>query len=721
MAAAMVTAAIVSVGAVVTGVQSAQAAWVGPGFGTWPSSAVGWEGAFVAPDGSLVYCIVPGASNPTATTVSAGIHSTIASDSPFGSATISADTAAKINRIVTLNGQTTDAAIASGVSFAVKHLANPNALYRSSGWNGSHDLNGFINYKLTGSASAAEIRQVQDHARSLVASVGGVTAGSADGSGVLQFTTDGSNDYRGTVTMVGTSSLGTAVLENATFDWNGTAVLEGMQSGVSYAVRGVAPTLDGAPYRISGHGVFESGYAAALHVWDTPGQQRTVGPGGPASFAVAGADEAPRSTTFAPLITTQVEQRYSEGGAFVDHVTFSTTRNEWPRFHDGTFAVVEASATVYRTPAQPVEPTADVPDDAEVIGTLTLASDPAIGPMQPYRVESAWALPGPGHYTAVWSIDGADQPASTSVLLEGGPAFFRQELFGEASQMTMVPNITSEAQAVASLGAPATDAVIVADVLPIGGADISTALYRVPAGAEAFGSCIADNLVWQSDVLHVDAVGRYVFTAPSVPAFGEYAWQHAAVDVEGRPIMTSECGIESELTSAPTPTVDSRAPESIVLGEIVQDVAIVSGPVPAIGETYVTFELYEAQPGVEPIGSCTADSLVGDTSAEPVLVTTPGEYVSPGIRPVSAGAHYSIEYLWWREDAATDPVLLDQGECALPHETTMVEVPVVPEVPEVPTTSLQLTGADPGAGLWALLGAGLLLVAGAVAMGRIRA
>ncbi|WP_439592148.1 hypothetical protein [Microbacterium sp.] len=715
---AVMAAAIVSVGAVVMGPQGAQAAMQGPGYGSWPGSEIGWEGAFVAPDGSLVYCIVPGAANPTGATTSAGFHSVIGSLSPFGHAVITADIAAKINRIVTLNGQTSNNAVASGVSFAVKHLANPGALYRSSGWNGTVDLEGFINYKLVGLVGPAVVAEVQGHARYLVNSVAGVTAGNSSGSGALAFTTDPANDFLGTVRMNGTAATGTVTLTNGVFAANGSASLAGMRQGVAYPVRGVPPTSDGSGYRISGSGTFGAGYAAQLHLWETPGQQATVGPGGGGTFTAKGADAAPRSTSFAPYITTQVEQRYSPGGAFVDHVTFATSKNEWPRSQDGSYAVVEASAVVYRTAQQPASATPDVPADAEPVGALTLTSDPAIGPAQPYRVASDWELPGPGHYTAVWTIDGADQAASTVALLDGGAAFHRQELFGEKTQMTMVPNITSEAQKIAQVGGAATDAVIVADVLPLGGADISTALYRVPDGTEVVGACIADNLVWGSDAMRIDAVGRYIFTAPSVPAFGEYAWQHRAFDVDGAEIMTSECGIASELTSAPAPTVDSRAPETIVLGELVHDVAIVSGPVPAIGETFVTFELYEALPGVEPIGSCTADTLVGDTSTEPVAVAAAGEYVSPGIRPVSAGAHYSIEYLWWRADASAEAILLDQGECGLAHETTIVEVPSVPEKPGIP--ELPLTGGDGIGSIWAMIGAGLLLAAGAIVIRRAR-
>lgn len=713
--AAVTVAAFVTIGAVVTGGQSAQAATQGPGYGTWPGSEIGWEGAFVAPDGSLVYCIVPGAVNPTGVTSSAGIQSVIGSDSPFGWATITPDTAAKINRIVSMHGQTWDHAVASGVSFAVKHLANPGALYRSSGWNGTVDLDGYINHKLVGMVGAAKVAEIQGHARYLLTSVAGVTAGNTSGSGVLTFTTDAADDALGTVRMVGTAATGTVTLTNGVFATNGSASLAGMRAGVSYPVRGVPPTGAGTSYSISGSGTFGAGYAPQLHVWTTPGQQTAVGPGGAGTFVAKGADTLPRSTTFEPVITTQVEQRYAPGGAFVDLVTFSTARNAWPRMADGSFAAVSASAVVYRTPLQPAVPSPEIPADAERIGALTLVSDPEIGPTRAYRVESDWELPGPGHYTAVWSILGADQSAQTLAHLEGGADFARHELFGEASQMTMVPDITSEAQKIAHKGGSATDAVIVADVLPIGGADVSTALYVVPDDATATGACVAENLVWRSDSLHVDAPGRYVFTAPSIPAFGEYAWQHRAVDAEGREIMTSACGIESELTSAPMPQVDSLAPATVVVGELVHDVAIVTGPVPHDGETFVTFELYEAPEDAEPHAACTADALVGDTTHAPVAVVEAGEYESPGIRARSAGTHYSIEYLWWREDAASAAILLDAGACGLAHETTLVTVPVVP--------GLSLTGGAGTAGALSVLSAiaaGLLLTAGVVVVRRAR-
>ncbi|MGX1701913.1 hypothetical protein [Microbacterium sp. NPDC055357] len=674
LVATILATAIVATGAVV-GVQSASAASQGPGFGTWPSSQIGWEGAFVAPDGSLIYCIVPGAANPTGATSSAGIHSSIISDSPFGTATISGDAAAKINTIVTQYGQSWDNVNASAVSFVVKHLANPGATYSSSGWNGTHDLNGYINYKLVGLVGSATVGAIQARAQQLLAAVANVTAGAVNGSGTLVFTTDAANNYAGTVTMVGTSATGTVSLTNGTFVSTGSGSLAGMRQGVAYPVRGVPPTHDGAAYRISGSGTFGSGYAPALHLWTTPGQQAAVGPGGAGTFRVTGSDTVGRTVTFAPHITTQVEQVYAPGGTFVDHVTFGTSLNEWPRLAGGAFATITATARVYKTPTQPTSPTTEIPEDAVDVGGLTVVTDPAIGPSQSYRVESEWELPGPGHYTAVWSIVGADQSAQTIAYLQHGPTYERHELFGEKTQMTMVPNITSQAQPTAQKGGTALDTVIVADVLPTGGAEISTALYRVPEDVEAFGACEAANLVWQSETLHIDAVGRYTFTAPVVPAFGDYAWQHRADDVEGREIMVSECGIESEMTSAPVPTIGSLAPETIGYAGLVHDVAIVDGLVPADGETYVTFELYRAVDGVAPIESCTADSLVGDTSNRPIVITQAGEYTSPGIRVTEAGTHYSVEYLWWRADAEDDPIVLDEGECGLAHETTVVSEP----------------------------------------------
>lgn len=669
--AAVLAAALAAVGAVV-GVQSAQAASQGPGFGTWPSSAIGWEGAFVAPDGSLVYCIVPGAANPTGATSSAGYQTWIASDSPFGTAYIGGDTAAKINTLVSVWGQTWDNVEASAMSFAVKHLANPGALYASGGWNGSHDLNGFINHKLVGLVGSGTVAAVQSRTHQFLSSVDGVGAGVANGSGWFELTTDPHNSALGTVTMHGTPATGTTSLTNATFQATGSAGMVGMREGIAYAVRGAAPTGDATPYRIGAYGVFGSGYAPQLHVWETPHQQRTVGPGGSGTFTVSGWDRDERSAAFAPHITTQVEQKYLPGGPFVDHVTFATSLNEWPRVEGGGFATVRATAMVYSTPEQPTSPTDEIPADAVEVGALALASDAAIGPSQSYRVESDWELPGPGHYTAVWTIDGSAQDAATIGYLLGGADHHRQERFGEASQMSMVPDITSEAQKIAPKGGTAVDTVIVADVLPAGGADISTTLYRVPADTPAAAACLADNLVWRSDVLHVDAAGRYAFTAPALAEFGEYAWQHRASDVHGEEIMVSDCGIESEMTRVPVPTVDSLAPETVGFGGVVHDVAIVEGPVPVDGETFVVFELYRAAEGVDPAATCTVDTLVGDTTASPVTVTAAGEYASPGIRASASGVHYSIESLWWRADAAGEPILLDRGDCGRAHERTVV-------------------------------------------------
>ena len=668
-AVAAVAAVALSAGATALVTPAASAASQGAGFGTWaPISAYGWHGSMLI-DGRHTYCVSPGADAPVGTSTDNGVTGEVAGLDP--------QQLTAINLLVTKYGQTWDPEQAAAVAWAVKAVADFDTTIHEFGYPGS-SLAGAINWTFSSLAPQSNA-EIQGLATAYYAEALATPAGITSGHGTLSFDIDPGDDDAGTATAdAPAGTTGTIQLTNAVFADNGTNTLAGAKAGVAYAVRG-APADDAARCRISGSGRFGDGYAAAVHLFTTPGQQSTAGPGGLAEFTVAGEDERARSAAFAPQIATQVVQRYVPGGRFVDDVTFSASGDAWRRFGDGGFAVVSATATVYRTSYEPVEQ-AGVPADAEEVGTLALTTDAAIGPSQPYRVESAWEIPGPGFYTAVWTISGASQSAATQAVLRSGEDYAWVEAFGEQSQISMVADITSRAQAAAAKGGPAKDTIIVAGVLPAAGAEISTAFYRVPEGTDAAEACVRSNLVWQSQPLHVDAVGEYGFEAPRVPGFGLYAWQHTAVDTDGEHIAVSECGEESELTTASVPTISSQAPATAGFAGLVEDLAVVEGTVPADGETFVTFDLYRALDGAAPEDSCTAETFVGATDTSPVTVTGAGVYTSPGVRTRDDGIHYSIEHLWWRADASSVPELLAQGRCGLENETTVVDTPALTTV-----------------------------------------
>jgi hypothetical protein len=663
-------AALVVGGIVIS--QPARAASPGAGFGTWaPTSTYGWHGSMIV-GGVHTYCIFPGRPLPTGNSQDHGVS--------FDAAGLDPQRLTAINMLVSTYGQTDDPVQAASVGWAVKAIANWQETLHHFGYPGD-SLQGAIHW--TFSALAPEHDQaVQNLAAAYYTEAMGMPAAAASGSGSLEFTTPPDDPSRGTVTVHTdvADARGTVTLVNAVFADTGTADRGDAAAGATYDIL-AAPPAGETSYSVSGSGTLRAGFLPAVRHFTTPGGQDTAGPGGSLEFPVAGADAVPRETIFAPQVTTQVVSRYTSGGAYVDDVTFASARGPWARTADGGYVTITATATVYRTTSEPV--TADeVPADAEDVGTLEATTDPTAGPTVPYRIESPWPLPGPGFYTAVWRIDGAEQPAETQATLDEGYTWV--ERFGEVSQVTLVTRVSSAAEPTVALGATMSDVVIVEGAVPSRGLDVTTDVFRVPEGTAAADACIPGNLVWAAAPVRVTAAGSTSFTAPSVPDFGTYVWRERATDADGTLVHEGACGVANETTQAPVPAVTTQAPATVGLGGEISDTAAITGPIPASGATEITFEVYRS-PGGDPLTSCTPDTLVAATAATPV--TGAGDVASPGVRLHEPGTYFWIEYLWHTPEGG-ERRLLTQGSCGLPNETTVVEQPAVT------TTADERAGVD---------------------------
>ncbi|MDF2555433.1 MAG: hypothetical protein K0R60_1328, partial [Microbacterium sp.] len=318
----------------------------------------------------------------------------------------------------------------------------------------------------------------------------------------------------------------------------------------------------------------------------------------------------------------------------------------------------------------------EVPAGAEAVAELEITTDPVIGPTAPYRVETADPLPGPGFYTAVWDVRADGQHPDAVAALEEGYAW--REQFGEQSQITMVAAVSSRADATVAVGAVMGDEVIVEGVLPREGLDLSASVFRVPDGVEPADACTPDNLLWSNadDPERLTEPGSVRIPGPTVPDFGTYVWRERAVDAQGRLVHEGACGVESETTRAPLPTVTTQATPTAGWGGETTDVATVAGPVPVSGTTTLTFEVFRAADGVAPADACTPEARVADTSAAPVPVAAEGAFTSPAVRLLQAGTHYWIETLWHTPEGGV-PRQIARGACGLENETTVVEQPAL--------------------------------------------
>ncbi|WP_214466330.1 hypothetical protein [Microbacterium flavescens] len=521
----------------------AQAAARGVGFGAWePVSAYGWHGSMLV-DGVHTYCILPGAPAPTGPTTDHGVRTSVRG--------LSAQQLAGINLLVTKYGQTGDPVQAASVAWAVKAIADWNATLHHYGYRGD-SLAGAVNWTFS-ALSPRHNAAIQERAVAYYDEARAVRA-PAKASGELIFTTDPDDPWTGTVTArTTTAATGTLTLKGAVFAKTGTATLSGAASGVAYALRS-ASGKPGRPHTVTGSGRFETGVAPAVRHYTTSGGQDTAGPGGTSSFTVRGKDAAPRAAGFVPVITTQVASAYSAGGPFVDEVTVRVEEGEWPRDARGSYLPLRVSATVYRTLKEPT-PSTKVPAGAVKVGELQLVTDRSRGPRAPYRVVSDWRADEPGYYVAVWTIRASAQPDAAALRLPRGYAW--KERFGVATQITMVPGISSRAQAAAMAGEAVSDTIVVDGPVPSAGLDVGSALYRAVDGVAAADTCVEERLVWSSPFQRVTLPGEVIVTAPAVADAGTYYWQERAIDSSGAVVHLGVCGIAAEtstVTPAPTPT-----------------------------------------------------------------------------------------------------------------------------------------------------------------------
>lgn len=699
----------------------ATAATQGPGFGRFDNT-IGWMGGYIAPDGSIVYCIEPGVSTPSGATQDGGIQTTITSEGYSGhTTTLSGDTLARINYLVSAHGQTSDNRTASAVHFAVQYIANPEAMFNSASWGGSHDLHGFVNWKLYSTVGSAETAAIADLAQVYINEAMGITAGSTatDVTGSLVFAVDGANNYRGTVTPTFSATVGTGTitLVNGVFTDTGTDTLAGAQAGTAYAITGVPPVDDAGdplPYRISGTAHFDvgsSGWLPAAHLWETPGQQKTVGPGGEAvtSINISGEDPAERSVRFEPVVTTSAPRFVAEGESFTDAVTASLGSGQpWAQNSSGAYAPIIARGTLYGAlDAEPVE-SAEAPTDTPIAGTAEVTLNGAVE----YTIETDFASTEPGYYTWVWTIDAGDQRESVQRLLPEG--YHWSDAYGQRVETSITPpGVTTRAQPSTVLGGSISDTAIVEGVVPAD-TTLTFEAYKVPTDAEgniAYPEDFtpsdeegANNLTWvcedepvftSTEAITVTEAGEYQSEAFTPTEYGKYLWVET-LTVEGTEVHRGECGIRLE--SSFVLDVTTKAQERGKAGETATDTAIVDGFIPD-GAT-ITFDAYRVAEDAPqaPTDVCTEAALIGST--EPVAITggmhDGTEIVSAPVKLPDAVGNYKV---YWIE-TVTDELgnVIAEGECGLPEETTTVEGS---------HAVLAFTGGESSTALW-VVGAALL-------------
>lgn len=673
----------------------------GPGYGTTDES-VGWQGGFVAPDGSIVYCIEPGAFNPWGTSTDGGWQDGVVSSSPLGSRTLTADEQARIGRIVAEYGQTWDNRESSAVSFAVKAVANPEAMYRSHSYTGAHNLRDYVNWILFSSEGGAEARAVAGRAQAILDATAGTTAGPTISSGVLSFAVDSTNNYAGTAWLdvpgAPAGATATLTLTNGIFVATGTNTLVSTAPlGTQFEVRGVAPD-DGSEYKISGTALINSGYSGQLHVWETGDKQKTAGPGSASSYTASGFDPAERSTVFQPEATSSAPRFAKPGTPLKDTATFSIAAdesgrvNEWFRNSRGEHAPTEWTIEAYAVDKAPEKPTNTVPAGAELIAS-TKYSTGTEGPNAAGTATFAEGevMPADGRAVVyVWKFNAATQPVP--VLFTEG--YLWTDLFGLVEETTFGVDVTTKAQVGTKKGATSQDTAIVTGVLPNEGLELTFEKYLVPTVQDASGKwvpnapagtepgdlswvCTADNLIGDNldAPQHITKAGEY--KSPEFPAdeYGTELWVEQLQTVPGEEgksevVDRGECGEPSETShviDVKTQAHSDSGAGTSKRGDQLWDTAEIRGSVPK-GAT-VTFRAYQVPTGSELV--CTEKTLVWTSQPvaleeglykDDVQLASSGKFTPPS-KP--AGMTTTFVETTNTEDGGE----LSKGECGEPSET----------------------------------------------------
>ena len=718
IAAVAITAVALLAGSLVVS-QPAMAASLGAGYG----DSGDWRGAYTV--GSMkVYCLEPGIAAPMGTSEDRGYVSTLnARSSAGGTNAMTANQLARVNYLVTTYGQTENNNQAAAVHFAVQYTANRPGMFASSGYSGPNNLDDFIAYKMSPFGQSV-VNNVTNRASQYVAEAANITAGPVTGgSGALQFTVDGGNNYLGTVRMVGTpGSTGTIVLTNGIFLATGTSTLAGATQGTSYQVRGVPPA-DGSPYKISGTGTFTApggGWAGNIRYFRTGTAQKTAGPGQRTvmQFNVSGFDPTVRGVQFVPVVQTTATRYVQPGQPFTDSLQFSAaadsegTTNSWFRSNAGNYAPVTATGTVYGPFASQPEESDDVPEDAPVAGTATVTTSLQSGPTVTYTAATSTTAAAGGFYTWVWVIDWHDQDPGTQRVVPGPSVgnedqepYYFQDRFGQVAETHIVPTGFT---AVSEINAPE---------LPLSGTTNDTITVTTPgAWVQVDGQNIP--VVWRgtayfvpgttppaqqpaneqfpdgtvelgSRTLTVTGPGSYTpedgIEAPD-HGVGYITWVWRVISADQDPQYrgmilewADEFGIPSETQMLLQPEVTTLAQQTAAAGVGFTDTAEVAGTLP-VGGADLHFELFAATQNDDGQWVCDSDSLLWVSDAQ--HVDELGSYTSPVSPGQVPGDYHWVEVLTGKNGG-----VIHRGECGIENETTRVAPPTA------------VTDAQPGAKL----------------------
>lgn len=276
-----------------SGAQTASAAGYGPGFDDAQNGGQGRIGAYSF-EGRNVYCLQPWLPRP--------LDETTKGDVVDGQQfRMSDDSTARVNWAISTHGQSADPAVTSAVAMFVWSLAAPES-YASHGTSGDEYFLGRVP-----EPRRAEVSSTLASIREGAAKVG--ARAPANHSGSLQFTTDGADEKKGTVSLATNlaGATGTVVLNGATFASTGSNTAT-LAVGEPASIVVASSAFDRGPVTVSGTAKVTSpseSWAAKILLLHTPDAQLLGSSGGtiPGEFSAVGQDRVPRVPATTPTPT----------------------------------------------------------------------------------------------------------------------------------------------------------------------------------------------------------------------------------------------------------------------------------------------------------------------------------------------------------------------------------------------------------------------------------
>jgi hypothetical protein len=691
-------------GLTLAGLTSAQPSMAAtPGAGLMASAFHGFLGNEITPTGARGYCPDPDRAAPFGSTDDGASIDSFTSDTGH---TWTGDDLRKINYVLLHYGDTDDDTQAAAVNayiyaFTGSNLGGGIAV-------GSKDEGAAYIDSSFGSVTD-KYNEIWDDAE---ANWGG--SASSPGSGNLNFTTD-ANNFSGTVTAAVTpaNATGTVTLSNGIFTSTASATMSGVAAGETLAIAGKPLSDKDTSYRIGATGTFgapiDPTADSNVMMFTTGSEQRLLSAGTSstpnASFAVSGSDSADRSTLFAPVVSTSAVSRFVAIGEHPqDALTFSTApfagsdgrtvNNPWKQSSSGEYAVIKSSGVLYGPSNTPFSASATAPSNTRVAGHATVSTDPRSGPGVLYTVTSDAAVTSAGYYTWVWSITDVDQAPEVASFLPLNYSF--ADAFGQASETQVAPGQlkfeTQLSTAQSGLGETVTDKISpVPDEtawLKIGTANVPITLTgtvyfstdkpiqsaSAPKTATVIGTL--------SQVLTVDQP----VTSQSIPVGSSvgYITVQWSVRKDEQPAefqgliadWSDDYGVPTETVEVRPPTVVTAAQPNSAPGGTVQDIATVSGPIPA-GGLDIAFAGY-LQPSSSSAPVCDATNQTF-ASSSPLFANAAGDYASQ-LFDVPASTRGTI---FWIETASIHGThtIVHVGTCGHPGESTEIAHPTIVTTP----------------------------------------